>query len=174
MSEKYKTYPGGTFFVTLTVCGWVNVFNRSVYAELIFKSLNYCIEHKGLKVYAWVLMSNHLHMVAESEKNLGDILRDFKSFTSKEILKAIAGNPRESRKKWLLYLFRYFGKISSGDRNMHFWQDGNHPIALEGKWFFQKVNYIHFNPVKAGIVSEPEHYIWSSAHPFSPVILESW
>ena len=87
MSEKYKTYPEGTFFVTLTVVGWIDVFTRAEYADLVIDNLNYCIANKGLKVYAYVLMSNHLHMVAQSKTNLGFILRDFKSFTAKSILK---------------------------------------------------------------------------------------
>jgi putative transposase len=176
MSEKYKTYPNGTFFVTLTVVGWIDVFTRADYGELIVDSLNHCIERKGLKVYAWVLMSNHLHLVAQSETNLSFILRDFKSYTAKEIMKAISENPKESRKEWLLYMFNYFANIHGGNRDNQFWQDGSHPISLDDHpgWFSQKVNYIHLNPVRSRIVDEPQHYPWSSAYPLNRVKSELW
>jgi REP element-mobilizing transposase RayT len=174
MSEKYKTYPGGTFFITLTVCGWIDVFTRSQYAHLIVENLNYCVQYKGLRVYAWVIMSNHIHLVAGSESNLSSIIRDFKSYTSKAILSAIAANTKESRRRWLLFMFRHYGKMKSDKREYQFWREGFHPISVDRRWFSQKVNYIHQNPVKAGIVDEPEHYVWSSAHPFSGVLLEPW
>ena len=159
MSEKYKTHPNGTFFVTLTVVGWIDIFTRFEYADLLIKNLNFCIDNKGLEVYAYVIMPSHMHMVAYSARNLGDTLRDFKSYTAKQLMKAISENPQESRKEWLAYMFQYFAGKEKGNRQNHFWQDGNHPIALDGKpdWFQQKVRYIHQNPVSARMVDEPEH-----------------
>ena len=92
MSEKYKTYPHGTFFVTLTVVGWIDVFTRAEYCELIVENLNYCVFNKGLGIYSYVLMPSHLHMVAYGEKPLNHILRDFKSYTSKIIIHSIQNN----------------------------------------------------------------------------------
>lgn len=113
MSEKYKTYKGGLFFITLTVVGWIDVFTRKEYAEEVVKNLNYCIRHKGLNVYVFCLMPSHLHMICDAgELELSPILRDFKSYTSKQILKLIIENPQESRKNWLQHLFRYFAKLN--------------------------------------------------------------
>ncbi|MHA4739386.1 REP-associated tyrosine transposase [Dyadobacter sp. MSC1_007] len=167
MSEKYKFYKGGLFFVTMTVVGWIDVFSRKMYADEIIKNLNYCIEHKGLQVFEFVIMTNHIHMICSAEDgDVGKVIKDFKSFTAKEIIKLIEQNRRESRREWLLYMFRYFAKGTSPKCEFQFWQHRNHPIGLESvKFIRQKARYIVCNPVKAGIVSEPEHYIYSSANP---------
>ena len=94
---------------------------------------------------------------------LSDVLRDFKKFTATQILKSIENEP-ESRREWLLYMFKFYAKHNSDNRHYQFWQQDNHPIAL---WtlavIWQKLTYIHDNPVRAGHVAEPWHYLYSSA-----------
>jgi putative transposase len=167
MSEKYRFHKDGLFFVTMTVVGWIDVFTRKKYADEIIKNLNYCIEHKGLEIYEFCIMSNHLHLICSAKDGeVGKVIRDFKSFTAKEIIRSIDENPQESRKEWLLYMFRYFAKGSSPKCEFQFWQHHNHPVWLESrKFILQRTRYIWNNPVKAGIVSEPQHYIYSSANP---------
>jgi putative transposase len=167
MSEKYRFHKDGLFFVTMTVVGWIDVFTRKKYADEIIKNLNYCIEHKGLEIYEFCIMSNHLHLICSAKDGeVGKVIRDFKSFTAKEIIRLIDENPQESRKEWLLYMFRYFAKGSSPKCEFQFWQHHNHPIWLESrKFILQRTRYIWNNPVKAGIVSEPQHYTYSSANP---------
>ncbi|NIJ55166.1 REP-associated tyrosine transposase [Dyadobacter arcticus] len=167
MSEKYKFHKDGLFFVTITVVGWIDVFTRKKYADEIIKNLNYCIEHKGLEVYEFCIMSNHLHLICSAKDGeVGKLVRDFKSFTAKEIIRLIDENPQESRKEWLLYMFRYFAKGSSPMCEFQFWQHSNHPVSLVSrKFIIQRTRYIWNNPVKAGIVIEPQHYIYSSANP---------
>lgn len=175
MSEKYKVYEGGMFFVTLTTVGWIDVFTRSDYSEEILKNLNYCIEKKGLQVYAFCLMPSHLHMVASAKTGLlTAILRDFKSYTAKSIIDLIKQNPEESRKDWLLYMFEYFGKKNKHNATYQFWKQNSHPVDLLSPTFIEeKVNYIHENPVKARIVNEAQNYIYSSANPFCGIRLET-
>lgn len=110
-------------------------------------------------------MSNHVHMIiGTSGSKMEDIVRDLKRHTSKKILKAIQENPMESRREWMLQLFEQAGKRNSNNKYYQFWQQHNHPIELfANKIMDQKLNYIHNNPVKAGIVAIPEHYIYSSA-----------
>lgn len=86
--KKNKIFPGHLYFLTLTVVDWVDIFTRPVYKHIIVDSLKYCQAQKGLVVYAWCLMSNHLHLIATNQEgfHLSDILRDFKKFTSKQIL----------------------------------------------------------------------------------------
>ncbi len=80
---------GAIYFVTFTVHQWVDVFTRPLYRNILFESLTYCQKAKGLKIYAWVLMSNHIHLlVSAKNENLSDIIRDFKKFTAKKIVKA--------------------------------------------------------------------------------------
>ncbi len=151
-------------YVTLTVVGWIDVFTRQRYRDIVLESLRYCQKQKGLHVVGYVLMSNHLHMVVYTEGYaLSDVLRDFKKFTATQILKSIE-NETESRREWLLYMFKFYAKHNSDNRHYQFWQQDNHPIALwtlEVIW--QKLTYIHYNPVRAGLVAEPWHYLYSSA-----------
>ena len=175
MSEKYKVYEGGLFFVTLTTVGWIDVFTRAEYSEEVIRSLNFCIEKKGLSVYAFCIMSSHIHLLSSTKAGLlTAALRDFKSYTAKSIINLIKENPQESRRDWLLYMFEYFGEKNKHNSQYQFWQQNNHPIDLGSKKFIEeKVNYIHENPVKAKIVTEAQNYVYSSANPFCGVRLEA-
>jgi putative transposase len=80
----------GLYFITCTVHQWVDVFKREVYMNRLIESLRYCQKEKGVKIYAWVIMSNPIHLIMRSDKNnLSDIIRDFKKYTSSAIYKAI-------------------------------------------------------------------------------------
>jgi len=160
-------YEGGLYFVTLTVVGWIDVFSRKDYCVELIDNLNYCISHKNLEVYEFCIMPSHVHMIASASNGLlSNILRDFKSFTAKQIIKSIKRNRQESRKEWLLYLFEYFGKRNKHNAQYQFWQQHNHPIDLfSNKFIDQKATYILENPVEAGLVNSPENYIYSSANP---------
>nr|WP_242923049.1 transposase [Pontibacter liquoris] len=150
----------------MTVVDWVDVFTRPVYKHIIVEALRFCQEHKGLKLYAWCLMSNHLHLIAstaEEHKSLSDILRDFKGYTSRKIVACIQEEP-ESRRQWLLHRFEFNAHLNPKVRHYKVWQDGNEAKELISNAFMdQKLNYIHENPVRAEIVEEPEYYRYSSA-----------
>ncbi|SFA56828.1 REP element-mobilizing transposase RayT [Pedobacter suwonensis] len=166
MSDQYQARdPEGTYFLTFTIVDWVDIFTRISYKEIIINSLKYCQSNKGLKLYAYCLMTNHIHLIASASSGikLFEIIRDFKKFTNKAIITEInSGN--ESRKKWLLNKFEFAGRYFTRIENYKVWQDGYHAVELISPEFtFQKLNYIHQNPVTAGIVSEPENYIYSSA-----------
>lgn len=116
-------------FVTFTVHQWADIFTRNVYVEIITESINYCQKAKGLKVYAWVIMSNHCHFILSSDKTpLTDIIRDFKKYTAKKIVEEIRENEKESRRKWLLWLFQRNGHI-------WFWEKGYHGIEIFSQKF---------------------------------------
>lgn len=164
-AEGYKIRDqSSTHFLTFTVEGWIDIFSRKRYRDIIMESLKYCIENKGLKLGAYVIMSNHIHFIwTATNNNLSDIIRDFKTFTSKAILKSIQEEP-ESRKQWLLYMFQFFANRTSKNDVFKLWTNNNHPEAIYSQDFLlTKLNYIHQNPVRAGIVEEAEHYIYSSA-----------
>ena len=136
---------------------------------MLVKNLQYCQQNKGLEIYAYVIMSNHIHLIARvSNGTLGELLRDFKGYTAKQIIKMIENNQQESRQEWLIYMFKYFGKAKHQD--YQFWQHKNHPIELySAEVIMQKINYVHNNPVKCGLVASPEHYLYSSAYEFSDI-----
>ncbi|MFD2874579.1 transposase [Mucilaginibacter ximonensis] len=166
MGFKYRiTANDELYFLTLTVVDWIDVFTRKELCEDVLESLRYCQQHKGLIIYAWCIMPSHLHLVvaAESGKNLSDIMRDFKKFTSKRIIQSIS-EIAESRKEWLLRHFSFVSKFNPKIKDYQFWQEGLHPIELStAKFIDQKINYIHQNPVEAGIVFRAEDYVLSSA-----------
>ena len=169
MGIRNKISPGYTYFVTLTIVEWIDIFSRPVYRHLIVDALNYCVETKGLKIYRWCLMSNHLHMIAgaSEETTLSDILRDFKKYTSKEIIHTIKAIP-ESRQDWLINLFWYTGKNNKKIKFYKVWQDGNDAKEINSADFLdQKMEYIHLNPVRAEIVMDPTDYLYSSAVDYS-------
>lgn len=175
MSELRKSNTAYPYFVTLSIVGWIDVFTRQRYCERIANSLEFCIENKGLEVFAFVIMPSHIHMIARCLKgNLNTVLRDFKSFTAKEILKSIESEPGESRKDWLLHMFKYHARFQRQNSIYMFWQKSNHPIELNYPEIIdQKVEYIHDNPVAAGYVILPEMWYYSSACVMSPVKVSS-
>ena len=89
---------GAVYFITCTVNKWVDIFTRKTYTDIVKDSLNYCVDKKGLYIYGYVIMSNHVHLLIQAkEENLSDILHDFKKFTSQTIIKTIQENKQESR-----------------------------------------------------------------------------
>jgi putative transposase len=167
MSTKYKFLdPEGIYFVSFATVKWIDVFTRQEYKEIFINSLKYCQNHKGMIIHAWCLMSNHVHLVFSTiEKGKhSEILRDIKKFTSKKLLESIKNNRQESRKEWMLAILSDAGQNNSNNKEYQFWQQDNHPIEIYSpKVIAQKLTYIHNNPVKLGIVSEAEHYLYSSA-----------
>ena len=155
-------------FITFAVVEWVDVFTRKDYRDIVLESIRHCQHEKGLLLHAWCIMSNHLHLIASAKENdLSDVLRDFKKFTSKQLLKAIRDNQHESRKDWMLEIFRKAGEANSRNSEYQFWRQDNQPKEVYSPSFaFQKLNYIHNNPVEAGIVDKPEEYLYSSARDY--------
>jgi putative transposase len=166
MSSKYK--PGEDaipHFVTFTVVGWIDVFTKEVYKEIIISSLGYCQQHKGLVLHAWVIMPNHVHLILSSLTNrIEHIVRDMKKYSSKQIISAIQENDKESRKEWMLNIFGFAGRSNSNNKDFQFWKQDYHPVELNtGIKLKQRLDYLHNNPVKSGLVWDPWHYKYSSA-----------
>lgn len=155
----------GSYFITPTVIGWVDIFTRKEIRDIVIDSLRYCHMHKGLNIYAFCIMSNHLHLIVNCNEpfQLKDAIRDFKRHTSAEIFEWISNNS-ESRKEWMTAIFRKAAKEDSQSKRIKIWQTGNHAIELiNEKFTWRKVLYIHNNPVRAGFVNQPEDWLYSSA-----------
>ena len=163
-------------FVTTTVVDWIDVFTRPQYKDIVVESLRFCQRNKGLNIYSWVLMSNHLHIVASIDQQLhsndfatysqllSNVIRDFKKYTSKKLVMAIADNPQESRKEWMLDRFWFRGANDKKIKDYRFWQEGYYCEDIYTMEFLkQKIDYVHSNPVKQGIVACAEDYLYSSA-----------
>ncbi len=170
MSNAYKIYDQyKPYFITMTIVGWIDVFTRKNHKLLIVNSLKYCQKYKGLEIFAWCLMPNHLHAIvrASGKQTLSEILRDFKKHTSKKIVQQII-EEHESRRGWMLAHFKHSGRYLKRIKEYKVWQDGNHAVIIYSpNFFYQKLNYIHKNPVKAMIVSHAEDYWFSSARNYA-------
>ncbi len=171
MSRNYKFHkPKAAYFVSFAVVEWLDVFTRNEYKDILLDSLSFCQKEKGMEIYAWCIMTNHVHLVFKSvgEQKPEQLLGDFKRFTSKAVVKAIIDNPKESRKEVLLEQFSKAAKSSSNVAKYQFWRHDNRPIEVwSNKVIFEKINYIHQNPVEAGLVFRPEDYRYSSAVDYS-------
>lgn len=173
MGQSYSiNNPEGVYFITFATVEWVDVFTRKRYVEIVIDSLKYCQEKKGLNIHGWCLMSNHIHLIVSAlhpeVNNLSGIIRDFKKFTSNKIIDSIQNESGESRRNWMLWIFGEAGKKNSNNKNYQFWQQENHPEELiTNKFIEQKIEYIHNNPVEAGLVENPEDYMYSSARNYS-------
>jgi putative transposase len=117
-------------------------------------------------------MTNHVHMLVSlqqgSNNTLSDIMRDMKKYTAMQLIKNIKENPRESRKEWMVAIFEKAGKYNSNNTNYQFWQQDNHPLILNDDGKYSKaLEYIHQNPVTAGLVDDSLAYPWSSAKDYA-------
>ena len=170
MSDRYRIYDqNGTYFITMTIVGWIDIFTRKEQKLLMVNSLKHCQQNKGLQIYGWCLMPSHLHLIccAMGEEGMSDILRDFKKFTSKAIVKLIQEEP-ESRQDWILKQFNDACKPRKREQQYKVWQDTNQAkIIYTSKFFYEKLNYIHNNPVDEMLVGHPEEYMFSSARNYA-------
>ncbi len=171
MPSEYKiNNPEGIYFITFATVGWIDVFTRKEYKDVFLDSIRFCQKEKGLIVYSWILMSNHVHMIVRaSGGNLSDILRDMKGFTSRRILKLIQAIG-ESRREWMMEVFEIAGSQNSNNKTFQFWQQDNHPKEIISNSFGQqKLEYIHNNAIEAGIVENAEDYLYSSARNYAGI-----
>jgi len=170
MSVKYKIAEHDKpYFIAAIVVGWFDLFTRKELKLIIVNSIKYCQQNKGLVLFGCCLMPSHLHMLCQSENStsLSDILRDLKKHTSREIIKYIkTGN--ENRNEWLLDYFSSVCKHLAREQQYNVLQDGNQPkIIYTPSFFWEKLDYIHNNPVEEMIVEKPEDYLFSSARNYA-------
>ena len=167
MSRNYKfTDPDGVYFVSFAVVNWIDVFTRNEYKDIVLDSIRFAQQQKSMQVFAWCIMSNHVHLIYRVQPPYKPemVLGDIKRFSSRKIIEAITNNPKESRKEWMLQQFREAGQKTSNTTTYQFWRHDNNPIELWSNGVIkEKVNYVHYNPVEAGLVTFPNEYRYSSA-----------
>ncbi len=175
MSTKYKAMViGEAYFVTITTVGWIDLFTRLRQKYVIINALQHCQKERGLEIYAYCIMSNHVHILckASEKESLSQVMRDFKKFTSKRIIKTILEFP-ESRREWMLSYFKEACAHLKRKQQYKVWQKGYHAEHVYSNTFIkQKVNYIHQNPVKEKIVASAEDYVFSSARNYAELDYE--
>lgn len=157
-------------YLTFNVVEWIDIFVRPVFKQIIVESLNHFIEKKGLTVYAWCLMTNHLHLMAQTKQvsGLSTVADDFKKFTTKIILEDIVAEP-EIRRKWVMKKFEEASTAMKLLDKFQVWQAPVNSVYIDLRdedMVNEQIEYIHNNPVRDRIVSHPEDYLHSSARDY--------
>jgi len=160
--SRYKiSNPKLPHFITLTVLHWIPVFTRPEAVNILLESLKF-LSKDGLKVYAYVVLENHCHLVVQSNTLDHDIAR-YKSYTAKQMIQYLSKNSV----KQILEQLAFYKKAHKNDRAYQFWQEGVHPELIQNDEIMrQKIDYIHLNPVKRGYVDNAEHWRYSSARDY--------
>ena len=160
MRSRYLIHePDRAHFVTCTIVEWLPLFASATCCDIVVRSLEYCRQHKALRVFGWVILDSHLHAILAAP-DLSAVLRDFKSYTARELLLQITSEGRD----WLANQLHYY-RAAHKASEYQVWQEGSHPQAiLSDEMWRQKLEYLHNNPVKRGLVASPEHWRYSSAH----------
>ena len=146
-------------FLTLTINNWLPIFTRPATTQIIYSAWQQLQRESSFQLYAFVILENHLHFIAQSD-NLSRDLKYFKGRTARYILDYLI----QRNISFLLEQLAYRRKAYKKQSQYQFWQEGSKPKLVEsGDILRQKVDYIHYNPVKRGYVARPEHWLYSSA-----------
>ena len=165
--SRYRTHnPDEAHFLTCVVVGWLPVFSRPEAAELVLDSLRFLIREGGLVVHGWVLMENHLHLIAKAADLSAEMAR-LKSFTGRQIVDLL----KQRGDRLLLRLLHELKDKERTNRPYQLWQEDNHPQLIQGDAMMeQKLEYMHNNPVRRGYVDDPGHWRYSSARDYDGVV----
>ena len=164
--SRYKIYePTHPHFVTCTILHWVPIFTRKQSVQIIIDSLKFLQEKDNLKLYAYVILENHLHMVLQSD-DLAKTMESFKKYTANKVLKLL----KEENVKTLLEQFKFYKKAHKTDKAYQIWEEGYQPKLMQtDSMMISKIKYIHENPVKRGYVDDASYWRYSSARDYEGV-----
>ena len=161
--SRYKIYePTHPHFVTCTVLHWLPLFTRQESVDIVLQCLRYLQQNDDFKLYAYVVLENHIHMVVQSN-DIGKSMESFKKYTANELLKLL----QKENVKTILDQLRFYKKAHRVDKIYQIWEEGYHPKLMQtDAMIINKINYIHQNPVKRGYVDEATHWRYSSARDY--------
>ncbi|MGZ5208157.1 MAG: REP-associated tyrosine transposase [Sulfuricurvum sp.] len=153
------------YFITCTILHWIPIFTRVETAQIVLESLNYLQKSDNLKIYAYVILENHLHLIASSD-DISKSMQKFKSFTAKEILHYL----QKQNAKTILDQLAFYKKAHKIETSYQLWQEGIHPKRIQDEaMMIERINYIHQNPLKRGYVDEAKHWRYSSARDYEDI-----
>ena len=162
--SRYKVYePTYPHFLTCTILHWLPIFTNQESVQIVIDSLKHLQKQDNMKIYAYVILENHLHLVASSNE-IRKTIQKFKSYTAYELLKLL----KEKNATTLLKQFAFYKKAHKKHTAYQIWEEGFHPKLISSeKMMIEKINYIHQNPIKRGYVDEAEHWRYSSARDYN-------
>lgn len=161
------------YFLTFNTVDKIDVFVRPAYKQVIVEALNYFIRAQGLHVYSWCLMSSHLHLVVRTKDGTtpANFERDFKKYTTPELLKMME-TEMDFRRDWMLQHFEEYAKSLKRIEKFHLWQNCSSPLRIDKEQphlLPDRIEHIHENPVREGVVELPEAYVYSSARDYAGI-----
>jgi REP element-mobilizing transposase RayT len=159
-SYKFVDQDNRLYFITMTVVEHIPVFTDTRYLKILIDNFKFYREKQGLRIHFYILMDNHCHAVVSHPDRISRIVQNYKSYTAGVILDTLQHDQRE----WILLLLEHYKKRYKNESRHQFWDEGSHPILIQSnEMLAQKADYIHWNPVKRGLVREPEDWLYSSA-----------
>ncbi len=151
--------------MTCTILNWLPIFTRKESVEILLDSLKYLQKKENLKLYAYVILENHIHLIVQSD-DVAKSMRHFKSFTAKALLNLL----QKENAQTLLKQFQFYKKSHKSDKTYQLWQEGYQPKLIQtDTMMLSKIQYIHENPVKRGYVDDAIHWRYSSARDYEGV-----
>ncbi len=151
------------YFLTCTVVNWIPIFSDPEVVQIVLDSFRFLKENGRLTFYGYVIMKDHLHFIASSEDLAGEVSK-FKSFTARKIIDHLT----EKKVDAILKKLEYYKLQHKEDRKYQLWQEGSHPEMIQNEEMMrQKLEYIHYNPVRDGYVSDPVDWKYSSARDYA-------
>lgn len=151
------------YFLTCTIVGWLPVFTRPETFQIVYDSWQFLQNHNRLTLYGYVILENHLHLIASSP-NISREIGDFKPFTARQIIDHLEARKVTTLLKW----FRFLKARHKDDREYQVWQEGSHPQQIkDDEMMRQKLDYMHMNPLNRGYVDEAIHWRHSSARNYA-------
>jgi putative transposase len=160
--EQYRiSSDAAVYFVTYSIVDWLPVFVSEGACRIVTDSLNFCHEQKGLCINAYVIMPTHMHaIVFDRDLDAGRLektLVDFRKFTGRSLCDFCETHAPRCFADTLR-------ATSTEDRDRRFWQPSRHPEAVETEAFWrQKLDYLHENPCRKGLVRRAADWRFSSA-----------
>jgi REP element-mobilizing transposase RayT len=150
-------------FLTNTVVAWLPIFVHASFVEIIFDSWRFLQRERGVRIFGYVILENHLHWIASAE-GLAEQIGRFKSFTARRIFDGLEKRGFAT----LLEELRFFKLRHKIDQTFQLWQEGSHPQQIQNEEMMrQKLEYMHNNPLRRGYIDDPLHWRYSSARSYA-------
>lgn len=155
---RYRFLDQQPHFLSCTVVNWLPLFSNPELVQILLDSLTFLHNQHRIAIHGYVIMENHLHLIASSS-NLSKEIGTFKSFTARSIVDWLKAN---NRQHWLSQ-FAFYKQLHKAGQDYQIWQEGSHPQALlTAEIFQQKLEYVHQNPIRRGYIDDPAHWRYSS------------
>ncbi len=161
--SRYKIHESmHPYFVTCTILHWLPLFTRKESVQIVIDCLKFLQKKDNLKLYAYVILENHLHLVVQSD-DIEKSIKAFKQYTAKELL----GLLKKENVKTILDQLKFYKKAHHKATEYQVWEEGYQPKLIQtDAMMVSKINYIHQNPVKRGYVDKTVHWRYSSARDY--------